>query len=132
MMKRFFIYGIIGWSMEVLWTGVGSLLSGDLRLLGYSNVWMFFIYGSAVFLESIHDIIYKWKWPVRGFLWMIIIWGIEYSSGLLLLSLLGVYPWRYGGAYAVDGIITLAFAPAWFTAGLFFERVHRALDAYGV
>jgi uncharacterized membrane protein len=132
MLKRFFIYGIVGWSMEVLWTGMGSLVNGDLRLAGFSNLWMFFIYGAAVFLESIHDLISDWPWPLRGLTWMFIIWGIEYFCGFVLQMILGVYPWLYKGPFAVDGLITLAFAPAWFTAGLFFERVHRTLDAYNV
>lgn len=132
MLKRFFIYGITGWSMEMLWTGLHSLLEGDLRLAGHSNIWMFFIYGSAVFLEPIHDAIYRWRWPVRGGLWMIIIWGVEYASGLILVTTLGVYPWRYGGALAVDGLVTLSYGPAWFVAGLLFERVHKTLDAYEV
>jgi len=132
MLKRFLIYGLLGWSTEIFWTGLGSLINGDLTLAGNSNIWMFFIYGSAVFLEPIHDIIYKWKWPVRGFLWLVIIWGMEYTSGLFLVSVLGVYPWHYRGPLAVDGLITLAYAPAWFTAGLLFEQVHRTLDVYNI
>lgn len=118
--------------MEIFWTGLHSLISGDLRLVGFSNLWMFFIYGSAVFLEPIHDTISKWRWPVRGLLWAIIIWGIEYTSGLLLVNVLGVYAWEYTGPFAVDGLITLAYAPAWFVAGLIFERIHRTLDAYQI
>ena len=132
MMKRFLIYGIAGWGMEVFWTGLSSLINGDLRLAGFSNLWMFFIYGSAVFLEPIHDIISGWRWPVRGFIWVLIIWGIEYTSGLILVSILGIYPWIYRGPLAIDGLVTLAFAPAWFVAGLIFERVHRTIDAYGI
>lgn len=118
--------------MEVLWTGVGSLTGGDLRLIGYSNIWMFFIYGCAVFLEFIHDIIGRWHWLLRGCLWMVIIWGMEYTSGVILYAVLQVHPWLYTGPYAVDGLVTLDFAPAWFAAGLVFERIHRTLDAYRV
>lgn len=118
--------------MEIFWTGMSSLIGGDLRLAGYSNLWMFFIYGAAVFLEPIHDIIRNWRWPIRGVIWMVIIWGIEYTSGLLLVKILGVYPWFYGGPLAVEGIVNLAFAPAWFIAGLLFERAHRMLDAYEI
>lgn len=132
MIKRFFIYGIAGWGMEVFWTGLNSLVNGDLRLAGFSNLWMFFIYGSAVFLEPIHDIMSEWRWPLRGFIWVLIIWGIEYTSGLILVNVLGVYPWIYSGPLAIDGLVTLAFAPAWFAAGLIFERIHKSLDAYGI
>lgn len=133
MLKRFFIYGLLGWSLEIFWTGLHSLLQGDPRLEGFTNLWMFFIYGSAVFiLEPIHHIIRYWRWPVRGILWVIIIWGIEYSSGLLLINTLGISPWFYTGGYAIDGLVRLDYAPAWFVAGLIFERVHNTLDMYDV
>lgn len=67
MIKRFIIYGFAGWSMEIFWTGLHSLLTGDLTLQGYTNLWMFFIYGCAVFLEPISDAISIWRWPIRGF-----------------------------------------------------------------
>lgn len=118
--------------MEIVWTGLGSLLGGDLRLTGNSNIWMFFIYGCAVLLEPVHDAIASWKWPIRGLLWTVLIWGMEYGSGLLLYVILGVHPWIYTGPLAIDGLITLAYAPAWFGAGLLFERVHRMLDRYGI
>jgi hypothetical protein len=132
MLKRFAIYGLIGWSTEIAWTGLESLINGDLRLLGYSSIWMFFIYGCAVFMEPIHDTIAGWNWFFRGIVWLVIIWGMEYSSGLLLYLVLGVHPWLYTDRMAVDGLVTLAFAPAWFAAGLMFERIHRTLDAWHV
>lgn len=93
---------------------------------------VFYMYGCAVFLEPIHDIIVGWKWYVRGILWVVIIWGMEYSSGLLLKSILGVYPWFYSGSYAVDNLVRLDYAPAWFAAGMVFERIHKTLDHYGI
>lgn len=132
MVKRFFIYGILGWGIEVIWTGMGSIISGDLRALGFTNLWMFLIYGCAVFLEPLNDIISNWKWPARGFIWVIIIWGMEYSSGLLLNTILGVKPWIYSGRFSIDSFIRLDYAPAWFIAGLLFERIHKTLDKYRI
>jgi hypothetical protein len=132
MIKRFFIYGLIGWGMEIFWTGLYSLISGDLRLEAFTNLWMFFIYGAAVFLEPIHDIISKWRWPVRGFIWVVLIWGMEYTSGFILRSILGVNVWTYYGKFAIEGLVRLDYAPAWFIAGMMFERIHRTLDEYGI
>ncbi len=132
MLKRFVIYGVIGWGAEIIWTGSGSLIDGDLRLLGYSNIWMFAIYGCAVFLEPVHDIIADWNWVFRGIIWVILIWGMEYASGLLLFTVTGVHPWLYEGQFAVDGLVMLLYAPAWFVAGLAFELIHHKLDAYRV
>lgn len=128
MLRRYFLYGLLGWIIEIIWTGLESFVNGDLRLLGFTNLWMFFVYGSAVFLEPLHDLISTWRWPVRGLLWLGVIWGIEYISGLLLVSILGVYPWYYTSPLSIHGVITLEFAPVWFTAGLLFERIHRTLD----
>lgn len=56
---------------------------------------------------------------------MVIIFGIEYTSGGLLRAVTGASPWNYTGKlYSIDGLIRLDYAPAWFAAGLFFERVH--------
>ena len=107
-------------------------MRGDITLEGFTNLWMFFIYGSAVFLEPIHHIISRWSWIARGIIWIVLIWGIEYTSGLVLVSVLGVYPWKYTGPFVVDGLVRLDYAPAWFVAGLVFERIHWALDSYEV
>ncbi|MDQ2085487.1 hypothetical protein RBH29_03450 [Herbivorax sp. ANBcel31] len=132
MLKRFIIYGLIGWSIEIIWTGLHSLLFGDIVMQAYTNLWMFFIYGCAVFLEPLHDIMKEWRWPVRGFLWVIIIWGIEYASGTILLNLLGEYPWYYSGTFAIDNLVRIDYGPAWFVAGLIFERIHHTLDMYNI
>lgn len=118
--------------MEIFWTSLESLKNGDIRLIGYSNAWMLLVYGLAVFLEPLHDIMKHWNVFIRGMIWMVLIWGIEYTTGIILHTILGVYPWYYTGKLAIDGLVTLAFAPAWFVAGLIFERIHTTLDAYGV
>jgi uncharacterized membrane protein len=133
MLKRFIFYGLAGWGIEMFWTGMGSLLlNGDPTLSGYSNLWMFFIYGSAVFLEPLHHRISRWNWLLRGLFWVLVIWTIEYASGFLLYKVLGAYPWYYSDKLAVNGLITFAYAPAWFVAGLIFEKFHRSLDQYGI
>ncbi len=131
-MKRFFIYGTAGWGIEVFWTGLGSLLRGDPMLSGFSYLWMFPIYGMAYFLEPLHDQIRPYPWYVRGLVWVGIILLIEYFAGWLLRSVLGKCPWDYSGAFfGVDGLIRLDFAPAWFIAGLLFERLHDTLMRLG-
>jgi len=128
MIKRFFLYGFSGWCLEIIFTGLDSLIHGDLRLIGFTNLWMFAIYGLAILFEPLHDRISHWNWPWRGLFWLTLIWAMEYFTGLFLVITLGVYPWRYTDPYAVDGLITLRFAPVWFIGGLLFEKVHRFLD----
>jgi len=128
MIKRYLFYGLAGWTIEIMFTGLDSLVHGDLRLIGFTSLWMFFIYGLAVFLEPLHDLIARWQWLLRGLFWMLLIWSIEYLCGFVLVQVLGVYPWKYTDTYAVDGLITLRFAPVWFLGGLLFERIHLFLD----
>ncbi len=45
--KTFFICGLTGWCMEILFTSLGGLLRGDLLLNGHTSIWMFPIYGLA-------------------------------------------------------------------------------------
>ncbi len=131
MIYRFFIYGLLGWTMEIVWTGLGSLLRGDLRLQGFSYLWMFPIYGLAVFLEPVHNQIRHLAWYIRGWLWIVVIFGIELLTGLFLKFTVGAIPWDYTGssAYAVAGLIRLDYAPVWLVVGLLFEKTHDFLLA---
>ncbi len=131
MITRFIIYGLVGWIFEIVFTGTGSLLRGSLGLTGYTYLWMFPIYGLAVLLEPVHDGIRSAPWPIRGIIWVGLIFFIEYVSGWLLQNLIGFCPWDYSGfsPYVVDGFIRLDFLPFWFLAGLIFERIHDFLDS---
>lgn len=127
-MYRFFVYGALGWCLEVLWTGLGSLLSGDVRLTAKTYLWMFPIYGLAVLFEPVHDRIRAWPITLRGLVWMVLFFAVEYASGWLLRFLTGVSPWDYSHArWQIDGLIRLDYAPVWFGVGLLFEKVHDRL-----
>lgn len=129
--KKFLIYGLIGWIAEVIFTGTGSLLAGSMRLTAYTYLWMFPIYGLAVFMEPVHEHIRSSPWVVRGIIWAGLIFTIEYFSGWILELTLGFCPWDYSAfsPYSVDGFIRLDFFPVWFIAGLIFEKIHDYLDS---
>ncbi|NLM44454.1 MAG: hypothetical protein GX201_10645 [Clostridiales bacterium] len=125
---RFIIYGLIGWCLEILWTGIGSLIHGNLLLYSFTYMWMFFIYGMGIFLEPIHNKIRNWNIYLRGGVWVLIIFLIEYSCGWALKRLLGHCPWDYGdGILSINGYIRLDFTVAWFFTGLLYEKVHDYL-----
>lgn len=131
--KRFIVYGLIGWCAEVFWTGLGSLMKGDVKLSAFTYIWMFPIYGLAVFLEYVHNKIRHMPVLLRGSIYMVIIFTIEYSTGSLLRLVLGVCPWDYSGSpLSINGIIRLDFIPVWFFAGLVFEKIHDTIDKIGV
>ena len=125
MKKRFLIYGIAGWILEIIWTGLGSLLAGDLTLRCKTYLWMLPIYGMAVFMEPVYHKIKTYSWVARGFVWMIVIFAIEYCSGLTLKTMVGVYAWNYSDTpLHIGGLIRLDYAPVWFAAGLLFEKAY--------
>lgn len=129
MKLRFLVYGLLGWTMEVFWTGLGSLVKGNLTLQGVSYLWMFPIYGLAVLLEPLHDRIRDAAWYLRGSIWTVMIFAIEAFTGYLIKLLTGTIPWDYSDSsrYAVAGLIRLDYAPVWFVVGLIFERLHDFL-----
>lgn len=128
MFARFLIYGLSGWCTEVFWTGFGSMLSGDVRLRGWTYIWMFPIYGLAVFLEPIHNKIRGLPVILRGGIYTVLFFSVEYLTGWLLKTTTGVCPWDYSGkVFSVNGFIRLDYAPAWFAAGLLFEKLHDTL-----
>ena len=80
MITRFFLYGIAGWIIEILWTAAGSLKRGDKRMIGYTSLWMMPIYGSAVLFEPLYSIIYALPVFVRGLIYMTCIFAAEFLS----------------------------------------------------
>lgn len=129
MATRFLIYGMLGWTVEIIWTGLGSLLRRDPRLTARTYLWMFPIYGGGGLLfERIYAMIWARPWYVRGLVWVVAIFAVEYASGAVIRRVVGRSPWDYSGvALAVDGLIRLDYAPAWFVLGLLFERAYLFL-----
>lgn len=121
--RNFFICGLTGWCMEILFTSVGSLLKNDGRLIGQTSVWMFPIYGMAACIRPVYRLIKKLPAILRGGIYSMGIFGFEYVSGMFLKKH-EVCPWDYSDAKAnIDGVIRLDYAPFWMAAGLLFERI---------
>jgi len=127
MIIRFVIYGFIGWGAEVMWTGLHSLLKKDFRLTSQTSLWMFFIYGSALFFEPVVQTVSGLPLFVRGLTYVFCIFIIEYTVGIIMKRL-KVCPWDYSNAKLnVHGVIRLDYAPAWLAMGLLFEFVFLRL-----
>lgn len=131
MLIRYIIYGLLGWNMEVLWTGLTSFNKTGLNLIGHTSVWMFFVYGLACLLEPVHTKIVHLNWFIRGLIWMVLIFSIEFVTGYIL-RLFGISAWTYDGKFSVRGLIRLDYAPLWFAVGLLFEKVHFLLLSYNI
>jgi uncharacterized membrane protein len=121
MILNFLIYGVIGWCMEVLWTGFNSLLKRDVRLTSTTSIWMFFVYGLAAFMPPIIGAVSILPIIVRGIIYALLIFAAEYVIGIAMKRL-RICPWDYSGSkFSIQGVIRLDYAPLWFIAGLLFE-----------
>ena len=92
--RNFFICGLAGWCMEIVFTSFGTFLHGDPRLLGQTSLWMFPIYGMAALIDPIYEKIKYWPFLLRGCFYATSIMLGEFLSGSLL-RFLGVCPWDY-------------------------------------
>lgn len=133
-MMKILIYGCFGMVLEVIWTGTWSLVEGDAALTATTYLWMMPIYGcSAIALEYLHDKIRTRSMWIRGSVWMLFIFTLEFIYGYLLRSQIGICPWEYkNGFFTIDGLIRLDYAPLWFVMGLLFEALHDRLEASSV
>lgn len=125
MRKKFVACGVLGWCMEIVFTGLGSLRKSEHSLTARTSIWMFPIYGMACFLTPLCRILRKQNFLIRGLVYTCCIFTGEFFSGLLLKRH-DACPWDYSHArYNVRGVIRLDYAPLWFGAGLLFEKIIR-------
>lgn len=133
---RFLVYGLVGCSVEIFFTGAKRLAASGFRdwsLQGRSYIWMFPIYGSAAFLfEPVHDslrALLPLAWPLRGLVYTAGLFVVEFASGWLLRRLTGRCPWDYSerARFHFHGLIRWDYAPAWFAFTLGLELLHDLL-----
>lgn len=135
MKRNFLLCGSLGWCLEVFWTGLHSLLNGQLTMMGQTSLLMFPIYGCGAFLSPVLKMIDFWigDQPIsfreqvirHGLIDMVLIFTAEYISGSWLKAR-GMCPWDYSASSAsVNGLIRLDFAPLWFATGLLFEQITK-------
>ena len=123
MRRNFFICGLTGWCLEILFTSIGNCSRHDLRLIGQTSVWMFPIYGMAFLLAPLSRHLRGRSIWFRGCVYTGAIFLTEYVSGSFLKKL-GVCPWDYSRAkWNVNGVIRLDYAPVWFLTGLLYEKL---------
>lgn len=133
MWLRFFIYGLLGWCIEIVWTALSSTINRTQqgwRLRGETYLWMFPIYGLiAPLYEPAHTAIRLWPWLLRGAVYALGFMAIEYVTGWLLRKLTGACPWDYTSRsrWQIHGLIRLDYAPLWALLGLALEPLHAFL-----
>jgi uncharacterized membrane protein len=111
-----------GWCIEVLWTGLNSLAHHDAKLMGFSSLLMFPIYGTAAVIGPLSEQLRNYSTFTRGLIYMSGIFAVEYVTGTWLKHF-GCCPWDYSDSrWQIDGVIRLDYAPLWFLTGLFYEK----------
>ena len=116
--------GASGWCMECLWTGMDSIFfHKDRQLSCRTSVWMFPIYGMAACFSPMCKKLGKHNSFIRGTVYMLCIYAAEYTTGSLLKKW-DACPWDYSRSkWNYRGLIRFDYAPAWFCAGLFYEKL---------
>ena len=126
--RNFFICGLAGWCMEIVFTSFGTFYTEIPVFWGKplcgcspSMVWQLSL------IQYMKKIKY-WPFLLRGCFYATSIMLGEFLSGSLL-RFLGVCPWDYSGTpYNIAGIVRLDYFPFWVVAGLAFEVLLRFLD----
>ena len=121
--KNFFLCGLTGWCLEILYTSLMSGLHHDSRLIGHTSMWMFPIYGLAAFIVPVYQKIRRFPVMLRSLVYSFGILGGEFLSGSLLKKI-HACPWDYSNArYNICGVIRLDYIPLWMASGMIFERI---------
>lgn len=123
MKRNFLLCGSLGWCLEIFWTGFHALLAGQMTMMGKTSLLMFPIYGCAAVIAPLYKKISSLPTVIRGILYTAGIFFTEFSTGSILRHF-GICPWDYSGTpFHIQGVIRLDYAPVWFVAGLFFEKI---------
>ena len=123
LLRDFFICGITGWCMEIIFTSLGSLLIQDFTLTGHTSLWMFPIYGMATFIFPLYQKIEFFPIWLRASFYAILIFAVEFLTGTLLKAF-HMCPWNYEhAAWNLAGVIRLDYFFFWCIAGLIFEKL---------
>ena len=121
--KNFFICGLAGWCMEILFTALNSFRRREMKLMGNTSLWMFPIYGMAALIGPLYSLIRRFPALLRSMIYSTGIFLFEFLCGSFLKRQ-GACPWDYSKAKSnINGVIRLDYAPFWMAAGLIFERL---------
>lgn len=127
--KHFCICGVVGWCLEIIFTALHSLQRHEFSLRGNTSIWMFPIYGMAVILGPISNKLRKKSCFMRGVLYALSIFTIEYISGCFLMKR-KCCPWNYTfSKWNYKNVIRIDYFPFWILTGLLYEHTLSALTA---
>lgn len=133
---RVIVYAFTGWCIELLFTGLSSLLLSDPKLTGFSYLWMLPVWGFGVYiLEYLTDFFDRVDLNIRLriIVFMLLCFGYEYICGYAIKLIAGVVPWDYTQTtWNVHAMIRLDYAPLWALTGIFLEPYIRLVKSIAI
>lgn len=81
--SNFLLCGSAGWCMEIFWTGLHSLFTGQKTLTGKTSLLMFPIYGCAAVIAPLSVKLSSFPFFYRGILYTAGFYLVEFISGKL-------------------------------------------------
>ncbi len=92
-----------------------AVVRRDPKLMGYTFLWMIPIYATLILLEPASQWLQAIPFWARGFVYLVMLWVVEYLSGALIKKISGHVPWDYSySRFSVHGYIRWDFAPLWY------------------
>lgn len=130
---RFMIFALMGMLGEVFLGALLQLWSGNFSMHGQSSPWMMLDYGLlGLIVMPLAARMIRLGIPLAGraLVYMVLIYAVEYVSGIIFTWGLGLRVWDYTGIpYNLHGQIMLYSAPLWYGLGLAAEFLNRKVDA---
>lgn len=131
-----FLFACIGITTEVVFTSFSSLAISFFEnspiswaLTGKTYFWMFFIYALIPFIFKGFNLLVEGKtFAYKIFLAVVVIYLVEFSTGLFLKIVLGACPWEYTTGLHVMGLIRLDYFPAWILFAALVIYIYEVLD----
>ena len=118
----FLFCGFTGLCLEILWTGLHSLLRGDASMKGTTSLLMFPIYGCASLILPVYKKLKSLPALLRGSLYTAGFYLAEFTSGSILQAF-HMCPWDYSGVpHQYKGVIRLTISRSGFSLDCFSKK----------
>lgn len=130
------LFACIGITTEVVFTSFSALAASFFEnspiswaLAGKTYAWMFFIYALIPFLFKLFKPVVSGKsFFYKVSLAVVVIYIVEFLSGLFLKLVLGSCPWEYTEGLHIMGLVRLDYLPAWLVFAALIISVYQLLD----
>ena len=130
------LFACIGITTEVVFTSFSSLAVSFFEnspvswaLPGKTYAWMFFIYALIpLFFKLFNPIVSGKSFFYKVALAVLVIYVVEFLSGLLLKFILGSCPWEYTEGLHIMGLVRIDYLPAWLIFAALIISVYQLLD----